>query len=206
MARINSYGKITIPDDDDVFIIDSSVGAAGTRCITWGSIKQLLATSTHTHPGTDITSQVENALKSEQDANGNVLTSTYFSTASIDGQRLRLQRPNGSYIDLITKDTTYNIANDLGPGLVTSEDKQHLDALLSTVISNVSLTGHILTFRLWNGARKATLTLPDTTYSLATSTSDGLMSKTDKSRLDDLSLNQQSVVAITNSEIDAMFY
>lgn len=205
MARINSYGKITVPDDNDVFIIDSSVGAAGTRCITWGAIKQLVALSGHTHPGSDITSKVGGAIRAEQDGSGNVLTATYFSVAVVDGRRIRLKKPNGGYVDLITQDTTYDIATSSTPGLVTAADKLHLDQLGIKVISDVYLDGHELKFKTWGGTNKAVLTLPDTTYELATKTTDGLMSKTDKSRLDDLALNQQSVVAITNSEIDSMF-
>lgn len=56
MARINSYSRVTNPADSDVFIIDSSTGSAGTRTVTWASIKAMFAQRNHTHSASEINS------------------------------------------------------------------------------------------------------------------------------------------------------
>ena len=56
MARLNTYTRISQPSDSDVFVIDSTIGSAGTRTVLWSSIKALFAAAKHSHAASDIIS------------------------------------------------------------------------------------------------------------------------------------------------------
>lgn len=56
MARLNTYTRTSQPSDSDVFIIDSTIGSAGTRTVLWSSIRALFAAAKHSHAASDIAS------------------------------------------------------------------------------------------------------------------------------------------------------
>lgn len=136
MARINSYTRTTSPADNDVFILDSTSGSAGTRTILWSAIKTALtsifAPTSHTHPGSDITSAVSNATNATQDSSGQNIISTYIKSITVSGRTLTITKGNNASSTLTTQDTTYSAATTSRAGLMSAADKSRLDSLVES--------------------------------------------------------------------------
>jgi hypothetical protein len=111
------------------------------------------------------------------------------------GTNLTINSTTG-VLDATDTDTTYSVATTSADGLMSSSDKTKLDSV-ATSANNYSLptasssvlggikVGANLT--ITNGVLDATDT--DTTYSVATTSATGLMSSTDKTKLDGIAAN-----------------
>ena len=97
------------------------------------------------------------------DAEGNVVIEDYITGASINGKTITLNFKNGTSKTLTTQDT-----------------------VPTDYVSNLAISGKTITVTFKDGTTK-TLTTQDTTYSEATTSTAGLMSATDKAKLDGLS-------------------
>lgn len=113
---------------------------------------------------------------------------TQIGTITINGVTTKLYAPTDT-------NTTYSPATSSAPGLMSASDKSKLDGI-STSADTVSFTRS-----LTSGTKIGTITIngtstdlycqtdTNTTYSVATSSTNGLMSASDKAKLDGLSRN-----------------
>ena len=133
-------------------------------------------------------------------------------TLSKDGSTIKLTGNDGSITTVEDDNTTYSNATQTVSGLMSSTDKSKLDGI-ATGANNYSLptasastlggikVGTNLTIN--NGV----LSSKDTTYSTASTTTNGLMSSTDKSKLDNLIwLGTQSEYDALSSKSDYTIY
>ena len=93
------------------------------------------------------------------DAEGNVVIEDYITGASINGKTITLNFKDGTSKTLTTQDT-----------------------VPTDYVSNLAISGKTITVTFKDGTTK-TLTTQDTTYSEATTSTAGLMSATDKTKL-----------------------
>lgn len=127
---------------------------------------------------------------------------------------------NGQTVDIFSLEkATVNVA-----GLMSSEDRKKLNGIASNAnnyslpTASSTIKGGITLGYSQNGKNypvaidsngKAYVNVPwtdtNTTYSLATSTKDGLMKASDKAKLDGIPSNATADSAITTAEIDALF-
>ena len=146
MARINSYTKITgAPADSDCFIIDSTQGTAGTRIVLWSVLKSVLAgmvaSKSHKHPGSDITSAVASANAATNDSTGQNIASTYVKEITANGRTITVKRGNGTTSTFTTQDTntTYPVADANKSGIMAAADWSLLHSL-KAINKSVELT------------------------------------------------------------------
>lgn len=132
-----------------------------------------------------------------------------FKSASVSGTTITLTKNDDTTVTLTTQDTTYNNATDSTAGLMSATDKAKLDAVASgaEVNQNAFTTVKVGSTDLVADSKTDTLTItagsnitltPDASgdsfsiaasvpsYSVATSSANGLMSSTDKAALDGL--------------------
>lgn len=132
-----------------------------------------------------------------------------FKSASISGTTITLTKNDDSTVTLTTQDTTYSDATTNASGLMSATDKTKLDSIASNaeVNQNAFTTVKVGTTSLVADSKTDTLTItagsnitltPNAngdsfsiaanvpSYSVATSSADGLMSSTDKATLDGL--------------------
>jgi len=134
--------------------------------------------------------------------------STFVKNLSVSGKTITVTKGDGSTSTITTQDTTYSAATSSAAGLMSASDKSKLDAIAAgatkvTVDSALSSTStNPVQNKVINTAlasKQATLTAgtnitisgttisaKDTTYNVATQTTDGLMSSEDKTMLDDV--------------------
>ena len=123
------------------------------------------------------------ALKATQDSQGNVIASTYVKGLSASGTTITITKGNGSTSTITTQDTTYGAASTSTAGLMTSADKTKLDGIdtganKTTVDSSLSSTSS-------NPVQnKAVNVAIEALKATATTSANGLMSSSDKSKLD----------------------
>lgn len=106
-----------------------------------------------------------------------------FMSATISGKTITLTRHNGDTVTLTTQDTTYELASQSTSGLMSSTDKQKLDAIPSDAVftdtvTTVSVTGSgnaITDITASNGALTAE---KNQTFSLSDHTHSGYVEKT----------------------------
>lgn len=208
MARINAYARTDNIDNNDVFIIDSTIGSSGTRTVLWSVFKKFFAAQSHTHTGSDIVSAVGQAIKAEKDLNGVPLKS-YIKSIRISGTTVTITQGDGTITKLTTQDTntTYSAATTISDGLMSAQDKINLEGLLndpeksaiiSIAYSDDGSEKHGYDVKFASG-RTDHYPIP-----LATTNINGLMGKNDKEKLDSLVASANGIVAITNDEIDEM--
>ena len=136
-------------------------------------------------------------------SNGISVTGSPVTTSGSIGVSLSLganltYNTSTQQIDATDTDTTYSVATTSADGLLSSTDKSKLDGIAVSA-NNYALpiaaanslggikVGANLTINNSTGVLDATDT--DTTYSAATTSADGLMSSTDKSKLDGIATN-----------------
>lgn len=138
------------------------------------------------------------AEKAIADAKGRDIYSTYsikentVSGLSIDNTVLTITKGDDKTFTLTIPDTTYSNASQSAAGLMSATDKKKLDNIAHSA-DNVDITRH-----LTSGTKSATIDIngtkhdiyceTDTTYSAVTSTEDGLMTASDKRKLDGLAV------------------
>ena len=136
------------------------------------------------------------AEKATADAKGRDIYSTYsikentVSGLSIDNTVLTVTKDDGKTYALTIPDTTYSNASQSAAGLMSATDKKKLDNIAYSA-DNVDVTRH-----LTSGTKSATIDIngtkhdiyceTNTTYSAVTLTEDGLMTASDKRKLDRL--------------------
>ena len=109
------------------------------------------------------------------DADGNVAIEDYITGASINGKTITLNFKDGTYKTLTTQDT-----------------------VPTDYVSNLAISGKTITATFKDGTTK-TLTTQDTTYSEATTSTAGLMSASDKTKLNSLGSSGSGVFYATCS-------
>lgn len=197
MARINSYTKITgTPADSDCFIIDSTQGTAGTRIVLWSVLKSVLtgifAPKAHKHPGSDITSAVANANAATNDSVGQNIASTYVKELTVNGRTITVKRGNNTTFTFQTQDTTYG---NMSGATTSAAGKAGLVPAPATGANNRYLRSD------------GTWAVPpdnNTTYPLASSSQNGLMSKADKVKLDGLSSDVVGSIPLATPSRDGL--
>lgn len=197
MARINSYTKITgAPADSDCFIIDSTQGTAGTRIVLWSVLKSVLtgifAPKAHKHPGSDITSAVANANAATNDSTGQNIASTYVKELTVDGRTVTVTKGNDTTSTFTTQDTTYgNMHGATSSAAGTS-------GLVPAPTQGAS-NRYLRSDGTWQVP-------PDTntTYSVATQLTNGLMSSADKRKLDGLSSDFAGSIPLATPSRDGL--
>lgn len=197
MARINSYTKITgAPADSDCFIIDSTQGTAGTRIVLWSVLKSVLigvfAPKDHKHLGSDITSAVANAKAATNDSVGQDIASTYVKSVTAFGRKVTVTKGNGTTSTFTTQDTTYG---NMSGATTSAAGRAGLVPAPATGANNRYLRSD------------GTWAVPpdnNTTYSVATSSVNGLMSSADKRKLDNLSNNYVESIGLATPSKDGL--
>lgn len=197
MARINSYTKIAgAPADSDCFIIDSTLGTAGTRIVLWSVLKSVLtgmfAPKSHKHPGSDITSAVANANAATNDSVGQNIASTYVKSVTASGRTVTVTKGNGTASTFTTQDTTYG---NMGGATTSAAGKAGLVPAPATGNNNRYLRSD------------GTWAVPpdtNTTYSVATQSANGLMSSDDKRKLDGLSSDVVGSIPLATPSRDGL--
>ena len=132
-----------------------------------------------------------------------------FTSATISGKTIKLTKHDGTEITLTTQDTTYNPATAQTDGLMSATDKDKLDGITAgaevnqNAFSNIKVgsdtaaadtktdtfelvAGNNVTLTLDVANDKVTIDVTDTTYNKATQSADGLLSKEDKTIIDNL--------------------
>ena len=138
------------------------------------------------------------ADRATADAKGRDIYSTYsikentVSGLSIDNTVLTVTKGDDKTYTLTIPDTTYSNASQSAAGLMSATDKTKLDNIAYSA-DNVGVIRHLTVGVLTatidiNGVKHDIYCTPDTTYSAATSTDDGLMTATDKRKLDGLAV------------------
>lgn len=197
MARINSYTKITgAPADSDCFIIDSTQGTAGTRIVLWSVLKSVLtgifAPKAHKHPGSDITSAVANANAATNDSVGQNIASTYVKEITANGRTVTVTKGNGKISTFTTQDTTYG---NMSGATASAAGRAGLVPAPATGANNRYLRSD------------GTWQVPpdnNTTYSVATTSVNGLMSAADKKKLDGLSSDVVGSIPLATPSRDGL--
>lgn len=155
------------------------------------------ATGTATETGTvNYANSSGNATKATADASGNTIVSTYIKGLSASGKTITYTKGNGTTGTITTQDTTYSAATASAAGLMPAADKKLVDTLPDGGYSKDSIN-IALAFDQTNAeyaAINATVTdgfgnsktTTNGAYRLqqATTTGAGLMSASDKSKLD----------------------
>ena len=136
---------------------------------------------------------------------------------------------NTDTITISAKDTTYNAATVTTAGLMSAADKTKLNgieagaevnqnAFTNIVVGDTTITANAKTDSLTLEAGsnititpdstggKVTITAKDTTYSVATQGANGLMSSTDKKKLDGIDTGANKYVHPTYTEADSGLY
>ena len=139
--------------------------------------------------------------KATGDKNGKDIT-TYISGLSVSGRTITYTMGSGSTGTITTQDTTYSAATDSAAGLMSATDKEKLDGIAtgankythpSFTSRNAGLykitvngEGHVTAATAVAKTDITGLGIPaqDTTYSVASDDTDGLMSSEDKTKLD----------------------
>lgn len=139
--------------------------------------------------------------KATGDKNGKDIT-TYISGLSVSGRNITYTMGSGSTGTITTQDTTYSAATDIAAGLMSATDKEKLDGIAtgankyihpSFTSRNAGLykitvngEGHVTAATTVAKTDITGLGIPaqDTTYSVASDDTDGLMSSEDKAKLD----------------------
>lgn len=139
--------------------------------------------------------------KATGDKNGKDIT-TYISGLKVSGRTITYTMGSGSTGTITTQDTTYSAATDSAAGLMSAADKEKLDGIAtgankythpSFTSRNAGLykitvngEGHVTAATAVAKTDITGLGIPaqDTTYSVASDDTDGLMSSEDKAKLD----------------------
>ena len=139
--------------------------------------------------------------KATGDKNGKDIT-TYISGLKVSGRTITYTMGSGSTGTITTQDTTYSAATDSAAGLMSAADKEKLDGIAtgankythpSFTSRNAGLykitvngEGHVTAATAVAKTDITGLGIPaqDTTYSVASDDTDGLMSSEDKTKLD----------------------
>ena len=139
--------------------------------------------------------------KAAGDKNGKDIT-TYISGLKVSGRTITYTMGSGSTGTITTQDTTYSAATDSAAGLMSAADKEKLDGIAtgankythpSFTSRNAGLykitvngEGHVTAATAVAKTDITGLGIPaqDTTYSVASDDTDGLMSSEDKAKLD----------------------
>lgn len=133
------------------------------------------------------------ATKSTQDSQGQQINTTYIKELSVNGRTLTVTKGDGTDNTLTTQDTTYGVVTTNENGLMSVSDKTKLDGIANNANNYTHPSTHeasmieqdsshmFVTYsekKAWNGKAST---------EVATQSSNGLLSATDKQRLDKLS-------------------
>lgn len=191
---------ITVPDTNTTYTISAS-GRTITLTPSSGDAQSVTIPDNNTKYGLSITGNtvklVEGGTTSSITVPDNNTTYT-LTQDSTDGHKITLTPSTGNPTTITIPDnnTTYGVASASSSGLMSAADKKKLDGIAegatNTVDTNTTYTltqdskdGHKITLTPSTGS-PTTITIPDnnTTYNPASQTTSGLMSASDKKKLD----------------------
>ena len=75
---------------------------------------------------------VGSAIKATNDSKGQLIANTYIKSLSVSGKTITYTKGDGTTGTIITQDTTYGVATQTSPGLMSIDDKKKLDGLGSS--------------------------------------------------------------------------
>jgi hypothetical protein len=175
---------VTLPEETKLSKSESGSGNAITDIAVNGhgitvTKGKTFSESDHTHNYAGAASSGGAATKAINDENGNPITG-YVTGLSVSGKTITFNKGDGTSDTITTQDTVYThpsySAKSAGLYKVTVDDMGHVSA--ATAVTKDDITG---------------LGIPaqDTTYDVATTSANGLMSKDDKSKLDGIAAGAQ---------------
>lgn len=147
-------------------------------------------------PTTDISTTTIYMLKASTTAANNY----YDEYMNVDGTTAGWEKIGTTQTDL-SDYYTKTQADSLLSGKLSTSTKYALSSTVggaaSSVTGTLTITLNGTTIGTYNGAGNKTMALTNTTYSVATTSAQGLMSAADKSKLD-------GIIAITTAEVDTI--
>lgn len=193
-----NVGTASVPFDK---MYSSKIGSSATPVVNLYATTIGAASS----PVTDLYvtnfhGSIDSATKASQNASGKELSNTIIKGLSISGTTITYTNLDGTTGTLTTQDTntTYSVATTSKNGLMSSTDKTKLDGLSNYTLptagstlggvkttSTVTSTSGLTACPIISGVPYYKDT--NTTYNVATTSANGLMSSTDKAKLDGLS-------------------
>ena len=152
----------------------------------------------HVHPlQTNISGNAATATKATQDSAGQNIADTYIKNLSISGRTITFTKGDGDTNTITTQDTNTTYSNMVGASATTDGT-----AGLAPAPTKGDANRYLRSDGTW-------VVPPNTTYSTATSSANGLMSAGDKGKLDGIASGAQvnqnafSKVVIGSTSIDA---
>lgn len=135
----------------------------------------IIITKNDNSSGYIVIDNVQNAIKAQKDSREQVIDGTYIKSLSVNGRTITITKGDGTTSTITTQDTntTYSPASSSVLGLVKT----------GTNITNNSGTISITKSNVVNALGYTPPTV-NTTYNVATQTTNGLMSANDKKKLD----------------------
>ena len=209
-----SVGEDTPTDND--YMITQYIGGGETHktyhrrnfSTVWKYFKaksdSLYASKSHTHTKSDIglgnvdntadkNKSVASATKATQDSQGQQINTTYIKGLSVSGRTLTVTKGDGTNSTLTTQDTMYGVATTSANGLMSASDKTKLNGIANNANNythpsthGASMITQDSSHRFVTDSEKSTWNSKAST-AVATQSSNGLLSATDKRRLDGLS-------------------
>ena len=149
-ASNSAFGFVKIASDTNIPKASTASGSAGTSTV--------VARADHSHPAQ---TNVANANKATNDANGQEIASTYIKSLTVSGTTITITKGDNSKDTITTQDTTYPNATESKSGLISPEDKTKLDSIENNAQENVieSINSSNLTVTTDSAAKSVTINL-----------------------------------------------
>ena len=196
-----TYGaQIAIDDDPTYFMALRQKNGNGWNA--WKRIPMGDGTGASGTWGISISGNAATATKATQDSAGQQINTTYIKGLSVSGKTITYTKGDGTTGTITTQDTntTYGVATSSANGLMSSADKSKLDGIAagankyshptSSGNKHIPAGGSAGQILRWSADGTAAWGADNnTTYSVATTSSNGLMSSSDKTKLNKANIN-----------------
>ena len=167
-------------------------------------LKNVFAPKSHTHTKSDIglgnvdntsdkNKSVASATKATQDSQGQPINTTYIKGLSVSGRTLTVTKGDGANSTLTTQDTTYGVVTTSANGLMSAIDKTKLNGIANNANNYTHPSTHGASMITQDSSHRFVTDSEKSAWNgkastaVATQSSNGLLSATDKQRLDKLS-------------------